>query len=73
MFDQSCEVDRAQKARSERWQRLLAAVVHVEAVRIERVYPGNLDVINVLNAISRDARDDGCEPLAIEGALVARQ
>ena len=74
------EVDRAQQARAVRRQRLLAAVVRMEAVRVELVDARDLHVVDVFDAVGaarsrpwrRSARGSACACSCPAGRAGAR-
>ena len=59
------KVDRAQQARAIGRQRLLAAIVNIKPIGIERVGAGDLRVEHFGIAVGLDSGDLGDEPLAI--------
>ena len=67
------EVHRAQQARAVRRQRLLAAVVRMQAIGVELVDARDLHVVHVFEAVGAHALDRGDEALAVQRALVVAQ
>ncbi len=73
ILDQGREIDRAQQAGPVGRQRLLTAVVDVEAIGVEGIDAGNFCIVDLGLAVRFDAIDLDDEPLSIELAPIAGQ
>ena len=73
LLHETGEVDRAQQAGAVGGQWLFSAVVRMQAIGIEGVDAGHLDIVNVFHAVWRDCAHLRHETFAVGPALIAVQ